>query len=142
MCHEGDSCLGRDDSPKVTVYPTNREIGSMFAGQTDGLQERPGARLGLCPGGVLCLCPQPSWQSRAYVSSRAGLFKVGSTPEIYLVFVLVRVARFHMTFGLMEDRCIRSLPCLPIPSPCGFCPTPGWSRCPPLGLGFAQGSRS
>lgn len=114
----------------------------MFAGQTDGLQERPGAKLGPCPGGVLCLRPQPSWQSRAYVSSRAGLFKVGSTPEIYLVFVLVRVARFHMTFGLMEDRCIRSLPCLPIPSPCGFCPTPGWPRCPPLGLDFAQGSRS
>lgn len=38
MCREWDSCLSRDDSPKVTVRPTNREIGSMFAGQTDGLQ--------------------------------------------------------------------------------------------------------
>lgn len=33
----------RVDSRKVTVHPTNREIGSVFAGQTDGLQgEAPG----------------------------------------------------------------------------------------------------
>lgn len=96
------------DSRKVTVRPTNREIGSVFAGQTDGLQ---GEALGSALVVFICAhVPQPSWQSRAFTSSRAGLFKVGSTPEIYLVFVLVCMASSHMTFGLMEDQCIRSLP--------------------------------
>lgn len=94
----------------------------MFAGQTDRLQGETWGETWALPWWCPCFCPQPSWQSRAYVSSRAGLFKVGSTPEIYLVFVLVRVACFHMTFGPMEDQCIRSLP--PIPRPCGFYPTP------------------
>lgn len=35
--------VARVDSCKVTVHPTDREIGSVFAGQTDGLQgEAPG----------------------------------------------------------------------------------------------------
>lgn len=82
----------------------------MFAGQTDGLRGEALGKTWALPWWYPWSCPQPSRQSRAFMSSRAGLFKVGSTPEIYLVFVLVCVACSHMTFGLMEDQCIGSLP--------------------------------
>lgn len=136
--------MTRVDSPKVTVRPTNREIWSVFAGQTDGLQGEALGKTWALPWWYLCSCPQPSWQSRIRMTSRAGLFKVGSTPEIYLVFVLVLVlvARFHMTFGLMEDQCIRSLPHHSVTLCRASAPLQGGLDCPPLGLGFARGSRS
>lgn len=112
------------DSRKVTVRPTNREMGSVFAGQTDGLRgEALGSAL------VVSICdqvPQPSWQSRAFTSSRAGLFKVGSTPEIYLVFVLVCVASSHI------DLWSHGGPMHQEPSP-PF-PDPGASATPQAGL--------
>lgn len=80
----------------------------MFAGQTDGLQGEALGKTWALPWWYPCLCPHR--QSCAFMSSRAGLFKVGSTPEIYLVFVLVCVACSHMTFGLMEDQCTKSFP--------------------------------
>lgn len=136
--------MTRVDSPKVTVRPTNREIGSVFAGQTDGLQGEALGKTWALPWWYPCSCPQPSWQSRVRMTSRAGLFKVGSTPEIYLFFVLVLVlvARFHMTFGLMEDQCIRSLPHHSVSLCRASAPPQGGLDCPPLGLGFARGSRS
>lgn len=130
------------DSPKVTVRPTNREIGPVFAGQTDGLQGEALGKTWAPPWWYPCSRPQPSWQSRVYMASRAGLFKVGSTPEVYLVFVLVLVACFHMTFGLMEDQCTRSLPYHSVTLWPASAPPQAGLGCPPLGLGFARGSRS
>lgn len=72
--------MTRVDSPKVTVRPTNRGIGSVFAGQTDGLQGEALGKTWTLPWWYPLSCPQP-WQSHVCMTSRAGLFKVGSTPE-------------------------------------------------------------
>lgn len=134
--------MTRVDSPKVTVRPTNREIEFVFAGQTDGLQGEALGKTWALPWWYPLSCPQPSWQSHVCMTSRAGLFKVGSTPEIYLVFVLVLVSRFHMTFGLMEDQCIRRLSHHSVTLWRASAPPQADLDCPPLGLGFARGSRS